>query len=155
MAQQPNIEVDPADRPRSTPQPAPARLGRDDRPGVITTPGAMPSGPGFGTPGPDAGWGLRLIRQLQPGLDPDLEAVFAALMTARAARLGRAPIAEDLEVAMILNGLGDDLPDHLVERSNRWVTAVPHESSKGRTAVAEIDRTLLDLKPAALRDALR
>lgn len=154
MAQQPNIEIDPTDRPRSSPQPDPARLGRDTRPGVIQTPEQMPSGPGFGTPGPDAGWGLRLIRQLAPGLDPDLEAVVAALMTARAAGFGRAPVAEDLEVARLLAGLEDGLPEAMVERSRRWVAAVPHERSKGRRAVAEIDDDLLALTPSELRRRL-
>ena len=154
MAQQPNIEVDPADRPRPTPQPAPARLGGDARPGVIRRPEEMPSGPGFGTPGPDAGWGLRLIRQLDPGVDPDLEAVLAALMTARAARFGRAPVAEDLEVARLLNGLDEGLPQSMIDRSKRWVAAVPHERSKGRTAVGEIDPDLLALTPDELRKRL-
>ncbi len=154
MAQQPNIQVDPSDRPRPTPQPAPARLGPDDRPGVITRPEEMPSGPGFGTPGPDAGYGLRLIRHFEPGLDPDMEAVLAALMTARAARFGRAPIVQDLEVAKLLAGVGDGIPDHIRERAERWVASVPHERSKGRSAVEDVDPELLALEPDVIRSRL-
>ena len=153
MAQQPNLELDPTARPRSVPGPDHARRWRpSDRPGVITTPDQVPRGEGFGTPGPDTGWALRLIDRA--GLaerSPGLDKVLAALMGARAAAFGRAPTLEDLEVATILAGIGDGLPAHLTERRERWVDATAHERPPGRTALAEVGIDLLRSKPAVVR----
>lgn len=114
----------------------------------------MPSGGAFGTPGPDTGWALRIIRTLDPQVDPDLEAVLAALMAARASVNGRAPIPQDLEVAKLLCGMSEAAPASLIERRRRWLGAVPHERSKGRMAVSEVDRGLLATDPEAIRASL-
>lgn len=146
MAQQPNIELTPGDRPRPQLAPAPARRWRaSGKPGVITSPDEVPRGPSFGTPGPDTGWALRLVRDAGLHDQPDdVRAVLVALMAARASSFGRAPVPEDLRVAMAVCGLGDEgAPDRVRERAARWFAAVPHEGSKGSTAVAEVDRELL------------
>lgn len=158
MAQQPNIELDPSDLPRSVPQPAPPRRWQPSmRPGMITAPDQVPRGGSYGTPGPDMGWAYVLIRRVHDDLSEELEAVLAALVVARASRFGRAPIPQDLEVAEVLCGLGDDLPEWLSQRRERWVEAAAHEPSrgaKGRTAVSEIDHDLLDEPPERVRWAL-
>ena len=153
MAQQPNIEFDPADRPRAVPRPDHARRWKpSDRPGMITSPDEVPRGEGFGTPGPDTGWALRLIDRAEiPDRTPGLEKVLAALMGARAASFGRAPTLEDLEVALLLTGIGEALPEHLVERRHRWVDATTHERPPGRAALADVGTELLRAKPAAVR----
>lgn len=108
----------------------------------------------FGTPGPDTGYALRIIREVEGPLDPDVEAVLVALMSARGSLLGRAPIQEDLEVAKLLAGLADGLPTALSERLDRWTAAVPHERSKGRLAVAEVPVDQFAMKPDDLRGHL-
>lgn len=152
MAQQPNVELSPADLPRPVLEPAPARRQRIPRPGVITVPEEKPSGPGFGTPGPDTGWALRIISSAVLGDDsPALRKLLAALMGARAAHFGRAPLHEDLEVALALLGLRHRRTEELDIRRDRWVIITGHEKSPGRTAVAEagedLYRSLSELDP--------
>lgn len=155
MAQQPNIELDPSDLPRKGLDTSPARgWSAGDRPGVITAPGQVPAGGTFGTPGPDTGWALKIIRHVGGDIDANLESVLAALMSARAASFGRAPIPEDLAVAKLLCGMGEGLPLELSARRRRWTTAVPHERSKGRSAVAEVGTEQLRMKPDELRKTL-
>lgn len=153
MAQQPNIELDPSDRPRPTPKPGAARRWRaEGRPGVITAPDQVPSGPGFGTPGPDTGWAKVLIRRTDlPGLTHGLEKVLTALMAARAASFGRAPTPEDLEVARLVCGLDASLPDSLRERCERWVEATAHDRPIGRTALEDVGIDLLRHEPSVVR----
>lgn len=119
---------------------------------MITAPDQVPRGEGFGTPGPDTGWALRLIDQADlPDRSTGLEKVLAALMGARASSYGRAPTLEDLEVALLLCGIGEALPEHLAERRQRWIDATAHEVPAGRTALAEVGIELLRTKPAAVR----
>ncbi len=155
MAQQPNIEITGEERPREDLDTAPARPWAPSvKPGVITSPSEMPRGGPFGTPGPDTGWALRIIRTLEPQDDPDLEAILVALMAARAAGLGRAPVPQDLAVAKLFCGLVDGVPESLSERLEGWLAAVPHERAKGRTAVSEVDPDLLVEHPDRIRYAL-
>jgi hypothetical protein len=75
-------------------------------------------------------------------------------MTARAAALGRAPIKEDLEVALVLCGYGFEAIPELIAKRERWMAAVPHETRPGETAVSEMDRELMTNKPEQVRWAL-
>ena len=156
MGQQPNIEINDADRPRTTLQPPPARRWRPSiKPGIPTSPEEVPSGGRFGQTTPDGGWGWRLVNAADlPDDDPDLKAVLAALTIARAGALGRAPVGEDLEVALALCGYGYDAPEAVVEGRERWKAAVPHEVRPGQTAVSEADRDLLVRKPGEIRELL-
>lgn len=156
MAQQPNIEVRPADRPRPVPEPGAAAGWRPGmRPGVIQAPGDVPRGGSFGTPGPDAGWALKLVRRADlPDRSEELEQVLAALAGARAAHFGRAPVPVDVEVAKLLAGIGEGLPEELAARRGRWIEATAHERSKGRGAVAEVDLELLVSPPEIVRATL-
>ena len=156
MGQQPNVDVDSSDLPRPTPDTDPPRRWRPTRPGVIVSPDQMPWGGAFGTPGPDTGWALKLVRAAElPERSDGLEVVLAALMAARASHFGRAPVPEDLEVAMILAGFGEGLPANFVERRERWIEATAHEPSPGRAAVADIEPDLLELKPEWIKRRLR
>jgi hypothetical protein len=155
VAQQPNIELEPADLPQAALDTAPARgWSPSSRPGVISSPGQVPHGKGFGTPGPDTGWALKIARHLEGDIDPDLMHVLVALMAARASLHGRAPIREDLEVAKLLCGIGEGLPFDLSTRRKSWLAAVPHEPSKGAAAVAAVEPDLLRQKPAGVRQTL-
>lgn len=152
MAQQPNVEIGQADLPRPALEPAPARRQGPRRPGTITTPAEKPTGPAFGSPGPDTGYAMRIISSADLTLEePAVRQVLAALMSARAAHFGRAPVAEDLEVALALAGLGRRRSEDLDTRRRRWADAVSHEPSPGRTAVAAVGKTLfMDLAHADL-----
>lgn len=156
MAQQPNVELNPGDLPRRPlPLPASRRWTPAIKPGVVTTPGDVPRGPAFGTPSPDTGWALRIIRRTGAEAHPPrLQDLLAVLMAARASAFGRAPVSDDLAVASILCGLGESLPEYLVERRLRWLGALGHEGRKGRMAVAEIDPDLLRMTPGEVRRAV-
>lgn len=145
MAQQPNFELPPEELPFENLDTEAARRQVAVAPGTILRPDEKPSGKGFGTPGPDTGWALRILAFADlPEDSPRLRRVLAALMGARAARFGRAPTPGDLEVALLLTGLGRVTNQELDERRARWVTAVAHERSPGRTAVAEAGDVLYE-----------
>lgn len=155
MAQQPNVEITDAERPRPTPQPGPAVKWRADKPGVPEGPTGVRGGGIYGTTGPDPGWGLRILKQTSlPSDDEHFRQVIAGLMLARAAALGRAPVPEDIEVALALCGHGFDAPPEVRDRGDRWVEAAAHDRRPGATAVAEVNRDLLVMKPEQLKAAL-
>lgn len=162
MGQQPNIEIEEGELPRSVPERAPERRWSPTRPGEITSPDEVPTASMFGRPGPDTGYALKLIRRAEypRGDRPEaLEKVLTALVAARAAANGRAPVPMDVNVALSILGLrGDDLDpatlDHLAVRRADWLDAVPHESSKGSTALAAIPAELLMDTPVRVRARL-
>jgi hypothetical protein len=152
MGQQPNVEIGPADRPRSVPEPGPARRWRANRPGDITSPEQMRWGGAFGTPGPDQGWAIKLVAEGDlPGRTPLLEKLVATLMGARASLYGRAPIMEDLETAKQILGLGEGADPELKAQRNRWLETAAHEKVPGKLALIEIGPELLKAKPAGVR----
>jgi hypothetical protein len=155
MGQQPNVELTAAQKPRPTPEPEAARRWRPTRPGVITSPDQVPTGGSFGTPGPDTGYALVIVRAHGAELSEAEQKVVVALMAARSSKLGRAPTKADLEVAKLLAGLGDGLPQNFVERGQRWVAAAEHERVPGRLAVNEAEPELLVLPAADARRSIR
>lgn len=85
----------------------PQRLGgwRAERPGEVAD-GPLPAGEGFGHQGPDQGYALRLAKRFVPHLalqagekTGDVVAGCVAVALKRASLFGRAPVAEDLQVA--------------------------------------------------------
>lgn len=157
MGQQPNIQIEYDELPRRRPAPGVARPWRPDRPAELDSP-RIPTGGLFGTIGPDSGYALRLVaeRDLQtlPGEHHhDLEVAVAAIASARAATLGRAPIADDVTVGMIVLGLDPDTPVEPSILGNRpqWVANVGHDAGKLRGIVADIPIGALRRSPAALR----
>lgn len=156
MAQQPNVELTAEELPRPTPQPGPAQKARQDKPGIPHGPADWPRGGAFGVTGPDPGWALRILSQTElPDDDPRLRRVVTGLMLARSAVLGRAPVKEDIEVALVLCGYFDGAPEELIERRKRWLGAVPHEIRPGETAVGDIDRSELVNKPEQIEYLLK
>ena len=156
MAQQPNVEITAAEQPRPVPHPGVAVKWRSDKPGMPDGPDGTPGGGFYGTTGPDPGWGVKLVNNAElPDDDPDLREVLIGLVLARAAALGRAPVLEDLEVALILCGYDEDPPEWVVERRQRWLRAAPHEQRSGASAVAEVEKVNLIMDPNRLRYALR
>lgn len=148
MAQQPNVEITEAERPRRIPEPGPAADWRSTKPGVPQGPGDVPRGEGFGEAGPDPGWAVKLVRQTElPDDDPRLEKVVTGLVLARAAAFGRAAIPQDIDVALSLCGYGPKTPPGAEERRRRWMEATAHEKRYGATAVNEVDRDKLMQRP--------
>lgn len=152
MAQQPNVEITTAEAPRTQLEPGPAVKWRSTKPGMPDGPGEIAGGGYYGTTGPDPGWALRLLSQVElPDDDPHLREVVTGLTLARAASLGRAPVPEDIEVALALCGFGFDAPAEVIERREHWVDAAAHDTRPGATAVAEVDKRLLVQKPDPVR----
>lgn len=151
MAQQPNVEITEAERPRNVPQPGPAVKWRSGKPGMSDGPDQVAGGGYYGTTGPDPGWGLKLLNSVNlPSDDPHLREVVTGLLLARAAALGRAPVPEDIEVALVLCGYGFEASPEIIERRQRWLEAAAHDRRPGATAVAEVDKAVLVLKPSEI-----
>lgn len=156
MGQQPKVEITDSARPRPRPQPGPSLGWRSGKPGIPLGPEDVPVGGPFGHIGPDPGWALRLIADADfPEDDPRLKAVVTGLVRLRASVLGRAPVREDIEVALLLCGYAEDADEKLIERRRRWLAAVPHETRAGETAAAEVDRDLIARPPEQVRYALK
>lgn len=136
--------------------PAP-RPWRPHRPADFR-PGRPFSGPGTGTPGPDQGYALRLARRfvervtLAPGehLEDALAAGVAAAM-ARAARAGRAPVATDIEAALLLLGYLGDADPVLVALRRRLVSGAAHDYWDQRALVAALPTEALGAPIGELR----
>jgi hypothetical protein len=156
VAQQPNVEITEATRPRQALEPGPAKKWRSAKPGIPAGPADVPQGAHFGHAGPDPGWALRLVAKADlPSDDPRLESVVTGLVMARASASGRAPVPEDIEVALFLCGYGEDAQPELIERREKWLAAVPHEKRPGEAAVADVDRELIVNKMEQIRYAYR
>ena len=168
MAQQPKIEVDPADVPRVGAEPQSPSAWRADRPGDFAGPADVPTGPGFGTPGPDTGYALKLLaaRELELDGDEDPGRVHRAavhLISARASHYGRAPTAHDGDVALALLGLNSSLTGTVgtalsIDRK-KWVAKAANAAKYGRALVASVDEEML-ISPvgdivAQLQDGVR
>lgn len=158
MGQEPNIELKPSDAPRPTREPSAPQGWVNERPGAITSPDQQPWGGAFGRPGPDTGWALRLIRRAEwdrSHRGKEIEAVLVTLVGARASYFGRAPVPQDVEVALTLLGLRpDDLAADSVEllhrRREHGLDHAAHEHTKGVRLLEEIPLDHLTATPAEL-----
>jgi hypothetical protein len=95
-----------------------------ERPGDLS--GQQPTGEGFGTPGPDQGYALKLAKMFDDRLNTgklnrdDVVAGCVAVANKRSGLYGRAPIVHDLTAAFTLWGFLDESPDpELVELRER------------------------------------
>lgn len=149
MGQQPNIEIDVDHYPRARPEPGASAGWKPGRPGEITSPQDMPTGGVFGNPSPDTGWVLKLIKNAEFDRSSDaLESLVAMIASVRASVFGRGPVPEDVEAALIVLGLRTDGLDaatigRLDEQRARWLSKVPHEAVRGRSAIEDLDRAFL------------
>ncbi len=162
MGQQPNLPIGEAERPVARLGRAPEARWSQHRPGEIKSPSDLPTDGPFGRPGPDAGWALRLIagsdfeRGARPGA---LDELLVALVGARAAANGRAPVPVDVNVALSILGLrNQDLEpatiEYLASRREAWLDALAHEWRNGATALADIPDELLMDTPVRIRARL-
>lgn len=156
MGQEPNIQLEMGDLPRPVAAPAAARRWSPRRPGELGSPEEVPWGGMFGTPGPDTGYVLKLLREEELELAPgesraDAVMALASLAGARASAVGRAPTGEDVRVAMTLLGFDDSMASHiregLAERRPHWVANVAHDSKKLYELVGAVDVAVLRTSP--------
>ena len=120
----------------------------------MRTPNA-PKGKGFGKPGPDQGYALKLAHGMKDrivlGENEELHdvEVGAALLAARRASLyGRAPSIYDLEVALGLFGFLSEAPSDLVAYRGTLFQAVGHYWESQRKLVDSVPEASLRLTPA-------
>ena len=120
-----------------------------------------PVGPRFGTTGPDAGYGLKLARMMEPKLvlagDEHAEDVVAggfACGARRASFLGRAPVIYDMEWAYGLWGYLGGAPDDLVEWRGRLFRGAAEHYWDQREIVDAVKVEALRLTPAQARENL-
>ncbi len=163
MGQQPNLRLQEDEKPAQKLGRSPERRWSPSRPGEVLTPEAVPTGGSFGRPGPDSGWGMRLIRASnfdRGGRSNEVEILLGALVSARASGAGRGPIAEDVEAALSLVGLhetsggAEKAVKVLAERRTRWMDAMAHEPWPGRSALDAVPPDLLQDRPDRIRSRL-
>jgi hypothetical protein len=148
VGQQPNIDLQMANLPRPTDPTAEPRRWAPGRVGEVRGPDDVPRGGRFGTPGPDAGYALTLLAEREIATAPgerrrDAMAAIAAVMSARASALGRAPVAGDAEVAEVILGYAGPAAGHTAEARAAAITGMAHHRAATRALIVGIDRTAL------------
>ncbi|HUZ10758.1 MAG TPA: hypothetical protein VMU76_11400 [Acidimicrobiales bacterium] len=127
------------------------------RPADLRPPG-QPTGRGFGKPGPDQGFALRLARRLEDRLRlsagesaEDVIVGCALLASRRAGSAGRAPSVHDVKAALALFGFLADAPADLVAERTARFRSVAHEYTAQRRLVDSVPEDALRLSsgPAA------
>jgi len=123
----------------------PTRPGewRADRPGEVIHNVDQPSGGALGNQGPDQGYVLKLARRfsdqlvLAPGEhEADVMAGAVAVALRRASIFGRAPVSDDLRIALIVFGYLDEAPEELVAFRRHLFDEVHHHVIHYREARA-------------------
>ncbi len=162
MGQQPNIELEISDLPRPVPAPAAPRRWRPDRPGELHSPDDVPWGGVYGMVGPNTGYALSLVAQrdfelADSEVRSNVAVAVAAIAGARASHFGRAPMSEDVDVALLLLGLAPEgLPTELVDTMSaergRRLGGLGHDPSRVRELVAGVP---IDVLSATAEDLHR
>lgn len=124
----------------------------------MAKPEDVPSGGAFGAIGPDTGYAALLVAEREIALAPkedrhQVEAAVVALAGARASRLGRAPISEDIDIALLLLGYdpeGESDPERFEQRRG-WLVGLGHGSAGGRALVAAVQPNVLTSTPGEIR----
>jgi hypothetical protein len=124
------------------------------RPAELGTPTAL-RGRSVGTPGPDAGFALRLARRFEHDLkltegEAEHDVLLGAALVAarRAALYGRAPSIYDVQVALALWGFLVDAPAELVAARRLAFSGVSHDYVIQRALVDAVPEASLRLSPA-------
>lgn len=133
---------------------------RSDRPADLTGM-AVPVGPGFGQPGTDTGYGLKLANRfvdrlvLTPGEHAnDVVAGCFACGAKRAAAVGRAPVIYDMAWAYTLWGYLSPAPEPLVDFRVPLFRGAAHHYADQRAIVDAVALPTLTMTPAAVGQAL-
>ncbi|HEX3794953.1 MAG TPA: hypothetical protein VHV57_10685 [Acidimicrobiales bacterium] len=125
-----------------------------DRPAELNVPSAL-RGPSVGTPGPDAGFAMRLARRFEHDLkltegetEHDVLLGCALIAARRAALYGRAPSIYDLQVALAVWGFLVDAPADVTAVRRQAFASVSHDYVSQRALVDALPESTLRLTPA-------
>lgn len=156
MAQQPNIELRDSDLPRPEAGPNPERRWTPDRPGDVAGTG-VPWGGAFGTPGPDAGYAIKLAagRDLilaEHERRADANLAVAAVAAARASLASRGPTKIDVDAAIVI--LGYDTENDFGTMRAAAIAGAAHHPQRIRRLVAGIPMDVVEDTAADLRRRL-
>jgi hypothetical protein len=113
----------------------------------------------LGVPGPDQGYALLLAHTLfeerlelsGPVTAEDALVGCAAVGSRRAARFGRAPVAKDIELGLVLFGFLGDAPDDLVAWRTPLFSAAAHHYQQQRAIAGAVSEDALRLTPSEVR----
>ncbi len=162
MAVDPYVPTRPEDAPRRSIAIPPAAGWRAARPGDID-PAAVPGRRGtlFGTPGPDSGYALTLaklfhdrIGAVAPETVHDAEMIGAQVAMRRGSLFGRAPVATDVELGLILFGWLGEAPSELVEWRRLAVAGIGHDYPRRIRLIEAIPDAVIRQAPDQLRGGL-
>jgi hypothetical protein len=119
------------------------------RPAELSVPHA-PAGRSVGTPGPDAGFALRLARRFEHELklsegESEHDVVFGVALIAarRAAAFGRAPCIYDVQFALSYWGFLDEVSADRATERRKAFSAVSHDYVAQRALVDSVPAELL------------
>jgi hypothetical protein len=159
MAAPDYVPVPLADQPRQSLALPPPRHWMADRPADLQR--GQPVGPKFGVPGPDQGYALKLAERLADRVQvadgehvEDALAGAVAVATKRAALFGRAPVLQDIEMALTLWGFLGGAPDDLVEFRRRLFGGAAHHYWDQRAVTDLVPDSTLRLAPAQVAERL-
>ena len=161
MTQPSYVPIVEADQVRPSYRAHAPRDWRADRPADLRG-GPRPRRREFGTPGPDQGYALLLAERMfaERVQTADGESVADALHgaaevgSARAALFGRAPVAKDIEHALVLFGFLGSAPSDLVAWRVPRFRSVAHHYRERRELVDLVPDASLRLTPDEIRDRL-
>ncbi|HVA05067.1 MAG TPA: hypothetical protein VMU64_15125 [Acidimicrobiales bacterium] len=116
----------------------------------------------FGVPGPDQGYALLLAHtqfedrlELSGGITAEDALVgCAAVGSRRAALFGRAPVAKDIELALVLFGFLGDGPEELVTWRAPFFQAAAHHYNQQRAIAGAVAEDTLRMAPTDVRGRL-
>ncbi|HTZ08707.1 MAG TPA: hypothetical protein VMB72_06535 [Acidimicrobiales bacterium] len=134
---------------------------RQDRVAELTGP-EHPRGAELGVPGPDQGYVLLLAHKLFEDKVRDAEGLetedvlvgCSGVASARASLFGRAPVAKDLELALLLFGFLGGGPADLVAWRTPLFAGAAHDYLQRRRIVALVPDDTLRLSPGDVRGRL-
>ena len=156
MAAPDYVPVPLAEQPRRSLALPPSRRWAADRPADLV--GGQPSGPRFGSPGPDQGYALNLAARFGERVQvtkgehvDDALAGAAAVALRRASMFGRAPVFHDLELALQLWGFLGEAPDDLVEYRRRHFPGAAHHYWDQRDIADLVPEATLRMTPAQVK----
>lgn len=149
-----------ADRMRPVDRLPVPRSWLSDRPADLADP-LPPAGPGFGSAGPDLGYGMKLARRFASKLVltegeevDDAVAGCFAVGAKRASMSGRAPVIFDMDVAYTLWGFLPGAPNDLVAYRRPLFQGAAHHYWEQRHIVDRVKESTLRLTPAQVREGL-
>jgi hypothetical protein len=154
------VPLTPADRVRPAERLPPPGRWKPDRPADLHEPG-VPTGPRFGRPGPDLGYGMKLARRFEDRIQlaegesaEDAVAGCFAVGTARASLFGRAPVIFDFEHSYTLWGFLGSPPAELVTFRKPLFQGAAHHYAAQRVIVDRVPAATLRLTPAQVAERL-